>query len=353
MTTDSVKMYISEKNLIHNVEYLTSAFHKKIIAVVKSNAYGHGINLITETLYRHGYKNFAVAHLNEAEKILLNLKLSDSRILIFGNVEKEKLSSIKNKKAINISINSFKGLEDALEIGIPSERMHLSFDFGFGRSGISLDSLEKIKMYIEKYNLKFGGIYSHLFSVKYDDGLKIIKKFTEIVEYFGKERFEMIHLQSSVPLKIFGSLDIATHIRVGTYIYGLQEKGIFDENLKQVFFLEGKVYEVKNLENSEYLAYDLKSNLGTGNCRHTVKVKMGYGDGFLKINQKTKCLIKDKLFNIAFITMGDTFIEADSSVKVGDRVIFYPDVLDICSQFNMSMYELLTILNVKIERVLV
>ena len=50
--------------------------------------------------------------------------------------------------------------------------------------------------------------------------------------------------------------------------------------------------------------------------------------------------------------MDNSFIEADETVKEGDEVIFYPDVYFSRPAFNMSIYELLTILNSRIERVL-
>lgn len=352
MAINSTKIYISEKNLIHNMNYLKAAFNKKILAVVKSNAYGHDINLVTKTLFRHGYKYFAVARLCEAEKILAEPELKNSNILIFESIGKDFLKSVKENKAFHMSINIFEELKEALEYGIPAEQIQLKIDFGFGRNGIELKDLENLKNYIEKYDLKFAGIYSHLFSVKYDDGIKMINKFKEIVNFLGKERFEMIHLQNSLMTETFGNLDITTHIRVGELIYGIQSEGTPDKNLKQVFSLEGKIAGIRNLENSRYLAYNLKSDLKISQCRFIAKLKIGYGDGFLKINENTNCLINGREFKISLITMDNSFIETDGTVKEGDTVVFYPDVYFSRPAFNMSIYELLTILSPRIERVL-
>lgn len=352
MTINSTKIHISEKNLIHNMEYLKSTFNKKILAVVKSNAYGHDINLITKTLLRHGYKYFAVARLCEAEKIITDYELKNLNILIFESIGKDFLKHIKENKTFHMSINAFKELKEALEYGISPEQIQLKIDFGFGRNGIELNDLENLKNYIKKYDLKFAGIYSHLFSVKYDDGIKIINKFKEIINFLGKDRFKMIHLQNSLMTEIFGSLDFTTHIRVGELIYGIQSEGIPDKNLKQIFSLKGKIAGIRNLENSNYLAYNLKSDLKVNECRFIAKIKIGYGDGFLKINENTKCLINGREFKISLITMDNSFIEVDETVKEGDEVILYPDISFSRSSFNMSIYELLTILNSRIERVL-
>lgn len=353
MAVNSVKMYISERNLIYNMDYLTSNFNKEVIAVVKSNAYGHDLNLITKTLHQNGYKDFAVARLTEAEKILLNPELSDSEILIFESIGKNYLEIVKNNPSFQISINVYEELEEALEYGIPSEQIQLSIDFGFGRNGISLDCLPKLKEDIEKYNLKFAGIYSHLFSATYEEGLEIIKQFTEIVNCLGKERFKKIHLQGSAAVESYGSIDITTHIRIGTLIYGLQEDGFYDRNLKQVFSLEGQIAGIRNLENSRYLAYNLKSDLEAGDCKHIAKVKIGYGDGLLKINERTKCVINNKEYKITLITMDNSFIETDSSVEEGDKIIFYPNISVASAEIQMKNYEILAILSPRIERVLI
>ncbi len=337
MAINSVKMYISEKNLIYNMEYLKSNFNKEVLAVVKSNAYGHDINLITKLLYKNGYKNFAVARLVEAQKIMLNTSLSQAEILIFESIGKDFLNIIK----------------EAIEYGILPEKIQIKIDFGFGRNGITLDYLEKLKKYIEKKNLFFNGIYSHLFAVCHRDGLKIIKKFEDVVNFLGKERFKMIHLQNSSAIEKYGSLDITTHIRVGMVIYGLQGDGFFDKNLRQVFSLRGQIAGIKNLESSNYIAYNLKSNLLINNSKYIAKVKFGYGDGFLKVNENTKCLINNKEYNITLITMDNSFIEVDENVKEGDEIIFYPDISFSVPILNMNIYELLVIITSRVEKEIV
>ena len=89
--------------------------------------------------------------------------------------------------------------------------MQLKIDFGFGRNGIIQEDIENLKKYIEKKNLSFKGIYSHLYAVEYDEGAELIEKFTETVKYLGKERFQMIHIQNSVGILLYGNCDMMTH----------------------------------------------------------------------------------------------------------------------------------------------
>lgn len=74
METNSFIMEISEKNLVNNIDYLKEKYKKNILPVIKANAYGHGIQIIAKALYKNGYKEFSVARLNEALKILEDKK---------------------------------------------------------------------------------------------------------------------------------------------------------------------------------------------------------------------------------------------------------------------------------------
>ena len=54
-------LYINLNNLVNNLNFLknrTSLKDKKIIAVIKSDAYGHGLLPVAETLFKNGIDFF-------------------------------------------------------------------------------------------------------------------------------------------------------------------------------------------------------------------------------------------------------------------------------------------------------
>lgn len=350
MAANSIKMLISEGNLIHNIKHLENKYEKKILPVLKANAYGHDIGMVSEILYNNGYREFAVARLNEAEKILENKKITESRILVFESIGIEFLDIIKNNRSIEVSANTFAELKELIENGISPDNIQLKIDFGFGRNGIVQEDIENLKKYIEEKKLFFKGIYSHLYAVEYEEGVELIEKFTEIVKYLGKDRFQMIHMQNSVGILLFGNCEIMTHLRPGIYIYGLQEEGFFHEGLKQIFRLEGKIAGVRDVSKSRYLAYNLKTTLCEKNFTYAAKIKIGYGEGFFKANEKSYCLINGKPYKILLVTMDNTFIEADELIKEGDNVILYPDVSKIRKDTGLHICEILPAINSRIAR---
>ncbi len=228
--------------------------------------------------------------------------------------------------------------------------MQLKIDLGFGRNGIAISEIPELGKFTTENNLKYKGIFSHLFAVNYEDGLELITLFTDLVNSIGKDKFEMIHLQNSAAVMNY-DCEIATHMRVGMLTYGLQEVGYFDPNLRQVFSLEGQIAGVRDIEDNKYVAYELKDDLDIEGCKYLAKIKIGYGDGFLKRNEKSKCIINNKEFKIAQVTMDNTFIEVDGSVKEGDTVLLYNDITKAVNFTGMNIYELLTVLSPRIPRV--
>lgn len=346
MVINSMKLYLNRENLIHNVEYLKNSKRKQLLPVVKANAYGHGMEEIVGILYEHGQREFAVARYVEAER-LLRMNLKDIRILVFESIGD--LDLIKDKKNIDVSANTFDELEKLIACGIDTLRIQIKIDFGFGRNGILLEEIEKLENYIRERDLKFRGIYSHLFSVNYEEGLEYISIFSKILEDLGKERFEMIHLQNSAAVLSF-DCECVTHLRAGMLVYGLQEVGFHDENLRQVFSLEGQIAGVRDISHNKYIAYGTKEELGFLDAKYVAKIKIGYADGFLKTNEGSKCLINNKEFPIVLVSMDNTFIEVDTSVKEGDKVVLYHDITKAVAYNKMNIYEMLPLISPRIER---
>src|ERR1035437_4267387 len=79
---------LSRKNLIHNFKALKSITkNTKIVAVIKSNAYGHGQNEIAKIL--EPYADYF--QVNSVGELKLLRKISHKKILVLGYVQKSDL----------------------------------------------------------------------------------------------------------------------------------------------------------------------------------------------------------------------------------------------------------------------
>ena len=333
---------LDKKALYHNIEYLREYKQKELLPVLKANAYGHNMLLIAKALYDYDIKVWAVARYSEAIDIceyFKTLSIDDFKILIFESLIDD-YSVLEKYPQICPTLNSIKDLKNALANNISIDRLSLKIDFGFGRNGIKYEEIDELKNLIKYNSLKFLSIFSHLFSASYTDGLEVIKKFTDLVNKLGKNNFEMIHLQNAAGIYNY-DVDIVTHIRTGMLTYGLQEAGFYDLDMKPVFTgLIGYVDSVRYVNELDYVAYQELSSIDPG-TKKIAKIKIGYGDGFSKANNKTTCLIKKKEYVISQVTMDNTFIEVDDKVNVGDEVHLYHRPNEIKTKTGFSMLELL------------
>ncbi|WP_448820312.1 alanine racemase [Cetobacterium sp.] len=343
------KIKVSKENILHNYHYLKKFRNKDIIAVVKANAYGHGIENIVKFLSENGCEYFAVARECEAEKIL-SLKIKDIKIIILETVDE--LEILKNNENIHMVVNSFNDLLNLLDKGVSTEQLHIKLDFGFGRNGILEKDFFKLKELIENRNLKFKGLCTHVFAADYDDLISIEERFSKILKELGKDRFEIVHMQNSAGvMSVEGKF--CTHIRCGTVLFGLQEIGYYIPSIKRSFRLDGKILDVKSIDDLKYIGYEKKENLNIGKYKKVAKIRLGYGDGFSKRSEGIMSIINNKKFKIIHISMDSSFILVDDSVKVGDEVEIFHDLEESINHLKVPHYEFLSCINDRIKRELI
>lgn len=340
------KIKVSKENILHNYHYLKKFRNKDIIAVVKANAYGHGIENIVKFLSENGCEYFAVARECEAEKIL-SLKIKDIKIIILETVDE--LEILKNNENIHMVVNSFNDLLNLLDKGGSTEQLHIKLDFGFGRNGILEKDFFKLKELIENRNLKFKGLCTHVFAADYDDLISIEERFSKILKELGKDRFEIVHMQNSAGvMSVEGKF--CTHIRCGTVLFGLQEIGYYIPSIKRSFRLDGKILDIKSIDDLKYIGYEKKENLNIGKYKKVAKIRLGYGDGFSKRSEGIMSIINNQKFKIIHISMDSSFILVDDSVKVGDEVEIFHDLEESINHLKVPHYEFLSCINDRIKR---
>ena len=347
-----MKILISEENFIYNINFLKKKYGKDILPVIKANGYGHDLKLIVSLLLKYKINQCVVARISEALEILKSFDTpKDFKILVLESISKENFEYISKYPQIISTANSISDLSELLENNINPNQIQIKIDLGFGRNGIKIDEISILKEIISKEKNKFSGIFSHLFSIEYKKGLKLINIFENIVNSLGKDKFSMIHLQNSLGISNYGTLSFTTHLRPGMFIYGFYEDGAFEKDLRKVFSLKGKITSIKNIKNIDYLAYLPKEKIKT-TSNDVAFIKIGYGDGFLKSNEGSFVKINNNFYKILQITMDNTFIEIDKNIKIGDEVEIYFDFKRVKQHLKMNICEFLPILSSRIPRII-
>lgn len=317
---------INKSNLLSNANFF-KRFAPNICAVVKANAYGHGLEEVVRILSGH-VEFFGVSSIVEGERIL---KVNpNAKVIVLS-----KCSNFDYLNKFYLTATSISDIKKAIANG-KTERCFIKLNCGMNRFGIDCKNdnlLKKVKKLIK--NRVFAGFSAHFSSISN-------KKVTQDeYETFFAAR---VKLEKAYPICFGGSgakklpCDI---LRVGLGLYGYGDK-----NLKKVMTLTSSVLQLRTLEKGECAGYN-----------HTFKAKRrttlavvgaGYADGFSRdLSKKVKVEIGGKLYNIVGnICMDCMFVDVTGGlVNVGDSVTLFSDGESFSKAYGRIDYEILTSFN--------
>lgn len=355
----------------YNIESMKNNLGREVqmLAVVKTDGYGHGALQIAETLEVKDYIwGYATATLEEA--VLLKKGGIRKPLLVLGCVFPE-----QQREAIEQEIRITVYTEEmAREISETAEGLgrkayiHVKLDTGMSRIGflVNRDSADAIERISRLPGLVMEGMYTHFSKADEAD-----KEFTEkqLERYLYMKRaleerkvhFRYHHCSNSAGIIDCrkANLDL---VRAGIAIYGLYpSEEVKKDNvpLKPAMELISHVVHVKTVEPGTFVSYG-----GTFVCEKRMRIAtipVGYGDGYPRsLSSKGCVLIHGKRAPILGRICMDQFM-ADVTeipdVRFGDRVtlvgrdgsenLTVEDLSDLCGRFN---YELICALGKRIPR---
>ena len=340
---------LSSENLIHNIKKIKAAAPgKSIIAMVKANAYGHGIRSTATRLEKH-VDSFGVASIEEG-LALRKVGIKIPVVLMEGVFEPDELliAACQNFHVVfhdSTQLSWLKGL--ILPLPLTS---WLKVDTGMGRLDFSMkDTSSALGILNEcEYIKKPIGLMSHLSSA---DDLGNNLNTVQLLE------FNKLASSWNGPKSLANSASIFNFpnehydvIRPGLLIYGaspIKGNRASDYGLKPVMTLQTRLISVRQREIGSFIGYG-----GTYKCERSTNIgiiAIGYGDGYLRsLPPYTPVLVNGKKCHlVGSISMDMAAIDISSCVdaKVGDPVILWGEGLpieDIIKGSSLIAYELLT-----------
>ena len=158
--TDRSYIEINFENLEHNVKVLqkTISPNCELMAVLKAQAYGHGMYGIATYINKIGVKSFAVATIDEGIK--LRKYGIDGEILILGYT-----SPIRAKELCAFDLTqTLIDYDYSVQLSKQNYNIkaHIKIDTGMHRLGFDAEDIDKITEVFTMNNINVCGIYSHL-----------------------------------------------------------------------------------------------------------------------------------------------------------------------------------------------
>lgn len=238
--------------------------NKKIIAVVKGNAYGLGIKEISNFL-KDKVDMFGVSNLEEG--IDLYKEGIQNEILILTPIIREDYFNNELIENFTITLDNFEILNKIPKhLGINA---HIYVCTGMNRRGIKPYELESFINEVEcKFkNINITGIYTHLHNSSDEEySLNQVDMFYKCVNDFNGKYF--IHILNSGGFKnenIRNKCNFSDGIRVGNLIYGYDG---FNIKIEQSFSYHARVLDLYDVRKGESVGYGnkfkAKSNMRVG-----------------------------------------------------------------------------------------
>lgn len=285
--TDRAYLEIDLNNLEHNVKVLKRAMPQKceLMAVVKAEAYGHGLYEIATHLNKIGVKAFAVATIDEGIKLRQYGVLGE--ILILGYTAPARAKELRKYDLTQTLIDyKYALLLDKQGYDVMT---HIKVDTGMHRLGFDAKDIEKISAVFSMKHIKVSGIYTHLCAADSVDEKDIFFTNVQIESFYNllnqlKEKgitIPKIHIQSSYGLLNYPELK-CDYIRVGVALYGVlsstNDKTKLELDLRPVLSLKAKVVLIRKIKQGESVGY---SRAFTATRDSLIAIlPIGYADGY-------------------------------------------------------------------------
>lgn len=349
--------YLLKNNIRHNIMQFKNKYSKpKICAIVKADAYGHGLDGVVGSI-KDLVDFFGVADSLEAVKVRA---VSSKPILVLSMVDEcDMIKCIKGNISLSVSnIKYLKQLESYAKKTGQKAKIHLKINTGMNRLGF-----KSIKCFLFAVNyitnskyLVLEGVYTHFFDSVNENILekqyKIFNNFLsaintqDIIVHAGASNASVTNLKYHFDM-----------VRLGLFIYGYCEKfkdsfiSTCDEfKLLPAVKITAKIVNIVDIKKGEYVGYG-RNYIAT----HSIKVacvSMGYADGFLRTNSnKGKVIVNDRFAPIVGTICMDLFMIDISNIscKIGDEVVILGrsgtleiDANEIATNTNTIAYEILT-----------
>jgi alanine racemase len=353
---------IDTGNLAFNIAHLKATSKTNLMAVVKADAYGHGLLGVGLSAEKAGADWLGVALLEEA----ITLRTHGVRIPILAwlvSPGSDFKSAIDHD--IDIAVASIAALREiAVLPGKP--RIHIELDTGMTRGGFLDEWQEFLQQDFSTVNVI--GVFSHF--ARADEPNE--KQNDEQFNRFNQMVADLAEIGINPPIKHLSNSaatlkNPSAHfnlVRTGISLYGLSPDvsslgNSRDLSLKPVMQLRAKLHLVKQVPAGAAVGY--------GATAHTTQetklgvVAMGYADGIPRIAKNVGVFIDGKRAPVIGRISMDQFVVdlgADSTAVSGDWVIVFGDgskgeyTADDWGAASLSInYEIVTRIGPRVPRI--
>jgi len=362
---------VSREAVARNYRLFRSLISKEtaLMAVVKSNAYGHGLADFSEEISKLGADFIGVDSILEA--LALRRGGIGSPILVLGYTLPERINGAAEAR-ISVAVSNFEHLKALPRGGGRPLGVHLKVDTGMHRQGFFLKDAPAVVLFFKKNRdrVSLEGLFTHFAAAKnpaFPDYTKQqIAEFKKWQTLLRREGFSFkSHAAATAGTLLFPESHFDM-VRIGIGLYGLwpdcELSAYFGDKiqLRPALSWRSVVSEVKELPRGSKVGYDCAETLTRDSVVAVSPV--GYWHGYPRaLSGIAHTLVRGRRARVlGRVSMDMISIDVTDIplVRVGEAVtlvgrdgrqeISATELSDLC---NTSSYELITRINPLIKRI--
>ncbi|MCJ7603849.1 MAG: alanine racemase [Desulfobulbaceae bacterium] len=271
----------------------------KMLAVVKSDAYGHGMIPVARTLHEQGVGAFGVAEVHEG--VMLRQAGISGDIVVFLGAVKESLPDVAHHVLQPVVFGRDQAAEISRFACSAGTRIgvHLKVDTGMGRLGILPEEVAGFVSFLKgEKGIYLAGVMSHFPLADMSDSRPCLEQnrlFAEVLKLAGKAAggVAVAHIANSAAMFRYPDMHWDM-VRPGISLYGCYAgdgEWAGKDLLKPVMSFKSRIIQVKDVPAGSGVSYG--HTYVTGRPSRLAILPVGYNDGYLRaLSNRAEVLVR-------------------------------------------------------------
>ena len=338
---------------------------RRILLVVKADAYGHGAVEIAQSAAARGVRDFGVATLHEGIQ-LRRAGLDENVWVLSPLLDTEIPEAVAHRLEPTLPSLEFARLlsEESLRHG-RATRVHVEIDTGMGRTGVDPeDAVEFLAGVAALEGLRLGSVYTHFPDADAPDAgfaHEQWESFQSLLAPLAARgiRPPLVHAANSAALLRFPET-LGDMVRPGLAAYGLYPPNGNGLGLHAVMQFKSRVVQIRALPAGRSISYARTFTTRRPSVIGVVPVGYGHGYSWLCSNRGAMLVGGLRAPIVGRVTMDLTMIDLTDhqGSRVGDEVVLFGvqdeaaiSVEEVASWSESLSYEILCTIGKRVTRI--
>ncbi len=328
------------------------------MAIIKADAYGHGMLPVARVLHDEGVRHFGVARL--AEGISLREEGHTARILVLGAPAPTQVPQYVEHD-LDLTVPSADVAAAVVRHAQPDTptRVHVKVDTGMGRLGLSPEDVPAILSHLaETPGITLAGIWTH-FATADAPGSTFaqtqLERFQAVVEAL-EVPVEHVHAANTGALLTLGDAlqrFSSPLVRTGIALYGLAATPELSArlDLRPAMQLTARVTQLKTVPAGTPISYG--AHWQAPRRTRIATLGAGYGDGYprlcsgrasVRLGGTSRPIVGTICMDMCMVDLGPPDQTPAANVELGDEAVLFgpsgPTVYDVAQWSETIPYEI-------------